>query len=109
MLTISPGYGAFAIAGVIAASVPVIIHLLNRRRFRTIEWAAMKFLMEAVRRNRRMMRLRDLLLLALRTLALALFGLALARPFFAGSSTAAPNQPIHAVVVVDNSLSMGRQ
>ena len=55
-------------------------------------------------------RLRDLLLLTLRTLALALFGLALARPFFAHTAAnAMPNQPIHAVVVVDNSLSMGYQ
>jgi hypothetical protein len=70
----------------------------------------MDFLRQAVRRNRRLLRLRDLLLLILRTLALALFGLALARPFFASTSpTLTPNQPIHAVIVMDNSLSMGYQ
>lgn len=110
MLTFLPGYGAFAVAGLVAATAPVLIHLLNRRRFQVTEWAAMQFLREAVRRNRRFLRLRDLLLLALRTLALALVGLALARPFFSTtSSTAAPNQPIHAVLVLDNSLSMGYQ
>jgi hypothetical protein len=110
MLNFLPGYGTFALAGLIAASAPIIIHLLNRRRFKTTEWAAMQFLHEAVRRNRRLLRIRDLILLALRTLALALFGLALARPFFSSTSpTLTPNQPIHAVLVVDNSLSMGYQ
>ncbi|MHB1036403.1 MAG: BatA domain-containing protein [Pirellulales bacterium] len=100
--------GAFAVAGLVAATGPVIIHLLNRRRFRTVEWAAMDFLREAVQRSRRILHLRDLLLLALRTLCVLLFGLALARPFFARSNAAtAVDQPVHAVLVIDNSLSMG--
>lgn len=81
MLQFLPGYAWFAIAGAAAATGPVIIHLLNRRRFRVVHWAAMDFLREAIRRNRRILELRDLLLLALRTLAVLLFGLALARPF----------------------------
>ncbi len=98
----------FALAGLVAAAGPVIIHLLNRRRYRVVNWAAMDFLLEAVRRNRRMLHLRDLLLLALRTAAVLLFGLALARPMISNSaSTADENQPVHAVLVVDNSLSMG--
>jgi hypothetical protein len=59
---------SFAIAGLVAAAGPILIHLLNRQRFRVVEWAAMDFLRQAVRRNRRILRLRDLLLLALRTL-----------------------------------------
>ena len=74
--------GSFAIAGLIVASGPIIIHLLNRRRFRVVDWAAMDFLREAMQRNRRILRLRDLLLLLLRVLCLVLFGLALARPYF---------------------------
>src|ERR1700722_11794885 len=110
MLTFLPGYSAFALAGLIAASVPVLIHLLNRRRFKVTEWAAMQFLRDAVRRNRRLLNLRDIILLILRTVALAVIGLALARPFFAGNSAQlSPNQPLHAVVVVDNSQSMGYQ
>jgi hypothetical protein len=108
MVTFLPGYGAFALAGLIAAAAPVMIHLLNRRRIVRKEWTAMQFLREAMRRNRRFLRLRDLLLLALRTAALVLFGLALARPFFANTSGRLTlNQPVHAVLVVDNSLSMG--
>jgi hypothetical protein len=86
MLQFLPGYAWFAIAGAIAATGPVIIHLLNRRRFRVVRWGAMDFLREAIRRNRRILELRDLLLLILRTLAVLLFGLALARPFVPADS-----------------------
>jgi hypothetical protein len=100
----------FALAGLALAAVPVVIHLLNRRRYRVVEWAAMDFLREALQRHRRLIQLRDLLLLALRTLCLLLFGLAMARPYFSRDATTTdPGQPVHAVVVLDNSLSMGYQ
>ena len=94
-------------AGAIAAAGPLVIHLLNRRRFRTVKWAAMDFLREAVQRNRRILEIRDLLLLALRTLAVLLFGLALARPFFSNSAGSLEDrQPLHAILMLDNSRSM---
>jgi hypothetical protein len=65
-----------------AGGGPILIHLLNRRRHRTVQWAAMNFLREAVRRNRRVMEIRDLLLLLLRTMAVVLFILAMAQPYF---------------------------
>ena len=100
--------GAFAVAGAIAAAGPVIIHLLNRRRYRVVHWAAMDFLREALQRNRRILQLRDLLLLALRTACVLLFGLAMARPYFSQADGAIdPDQPVHAILIVDNSLSMG--
>ena len=71
----------FAVAGTIAATGPILIHLLNRRRHRTVHWAAMDFLREAMQRNRKVLQLRDLLLLLLRIFCVLLFGLALARPF----------------------------
>src|SRR5437867_2789515 len=43
---------AAAVAGG-AVSVPIIIHLLNRRRFRIVQWAAMRFLLSAQRKNAR--------------------------------------------------------
>lgn len=94
--------------GLIAVGGPTLIHLINRRRHRTIQWAAMNFLREAVQRNRRYLELRDLLLLILRTLAVLLFVLAMARPFWSGNATTIyRDQPLHAVLVIDNSLSMG--
>jgi len=79
--------GTFAIAGLIAAAGPIIIHLLNRRRFRVVEWAAMDFLRQAMQRSRRAIELRDLLVLVLRCLAVVIFGAALARPFVSGVSS----------------------
>ncbi|HMC11296.1 MAG TPA: BatA domain-containing protein, partial [Pirellulaceae bacterium] len=73
--------GSFALAGLIAAAAPLVIHLLNRRRYRVVDWAAMDLLREALSRNKRLLHLRDILLLALRTLCVLLFALALARPF----------------------------
>jgi len=107
-LTIPPAGWPFFIGGLIAAAGPILIHLLNRRRYRIVPWAAMDFLREAVLRSRRVLQLRDLLLLALRTLCIVLFGLALAQPYLSGTAGAEnPNDPIHAVLLVDNSLSMG--
>ena len=78
----------FFIAGLIFAAGPIIIHLLNRRRYRTIEWGAMEFLREALVRSRRLIQFSDLLLLALRMLVMVAFGAALARPFLGGAGSA---------------------
>jgi|694.fasta_scaffold04341_9 hypothetical protein len=98
-------------AGVAAAALPIIVHLLNRRRFQVVEWGAMDFLLEAVARSRRIFELRDVLLMLLRLACLLLFGLALARPYWSRSAQAAadPNRPVHAVILVDNSLSTSYQ
>lgn len=100
----------FVVAGLVAAAGPLLIHLLNRRRFKVVDWAAMDFLREAIVRSRRIMQLRDLLLMALRTLCILAFGAALARPFLASSGGMVdPSSPVHAVLLIDNSLSMGYQ
>lgn len=83
---LSFGAPLFALAGILAAAGPVIVHLLNRRRFRVVAWGAMEFLRQAVQRQRNAVQLRDLLLLMLRVLVVLLFGLALARPYLQGMS-----------------------
>lgn len=80
--------GVFAIAGLLVAIGPIIIHLLNRRRFKVVNWAAMDFLKAALQRNRRVLQMRDLILMALRILCLIVFGVALARPFFESGNDA---------------------
>lgn len=93
--------------GLAAASVPVIIHLLNKRKFRETQWAAMKFLLEAVRKNSRRIRIEQLILLAVRTLILLLLVMALARPFVETLGTYfETNQPAHKIIVVDATYSM---
>ena len=97
----------FLLAGTLCALGPLIIHLLNRRRFKVVQWAAMDFLREAMQRNRRIMQIRDIVLLVLRTAAVFFFGLALAQPFFSKKQEGAnEHQPVHAILLVDNSLSM---
>src|SRR6478735_2440172 len=99
--------GSFLVAGAACAVGPVLIHLLNRRRHRVVKWAAMDFLRQAMKQNRKVLEWRDFLLLAMRTLAVLLFGTALARPFLASQQEATDvRQPLHAILIVDNSLSM---
>ncbi len=93
--------------GLLGAAGPLVIHLLNRRRQVTIDWAAMDLLLQAVRQQRRRIQLRDLLLLLLRTAAIVLFILAMSRPIWNSQATSlGGDRPVHAVIVVDNSLSM---
>jgi hypothetical protein len=109
MIAFPPGALPLAIAGVAAAAAPILIHLFNRTRYREIDWGAMDFLLEAAQRSRSLLRFRDLWLLVLRTAAVILFGLAVARPFLRlGAGVASGAGPVHAILVVDNSTSMGR-
>jgi hypothetical protein len=99
----------FAVAGALLASIPVIIHFLNRRRFKTIPWAAMEYLLQAMRKNRRRLKFEQWLLLACRCLLIFLMGLALARPLGCDNATIAAlggqRTALH-VFVIDNSYSM---
>jgi hypothetical protein len=90
----------FAIAGLLAATAPILIHLLNRRRYRTLPWAAIDFLRQAIQRSRRVLQLRDLILLALRIACLALVGLALARPYLLVADNAAVFRTLALAVAV---------
>jgi hypothetical protein len=104
-----PQLGAwqYAMAGAVCALGPVVIHLLSRRRHRQVHWGAMQLLREAMVSQRRLTRLRNLLLLLLRVAAVFLFGLALARPFSSrGSVPLDADTPRHLILLVDNSLSM---
>ena len=95
------------LAGLAAVSVPIIIHLLNRRKFQKVVWAAMRFIQTSVERNQRRMRVEDLILLALRCLLLALLAIALARPAFKNSGADFLGQAkVTAVIIIDNSESM---
>ncbi|TWT96100.1 hypothetical protein Pla108_31820 [Botrimarina colliarenosi] len=73
-------FPALAVAGALLASLPIVIHLLNRRRRRRVAWAAMDFLLQSDRKNRTWVRLSEWLLLAARVVAIALAGLLAATP-----------------------------
>ena len=98
----------FAVAGIIGASIPLILHLLNRERARQFVFSTLRFIQMSHQTNVRRHKLRRLLLLLLRIFMLALLGLAFARPFFAEAPTIA--QKIggkrNAVIILDTSYSM---
>lgn len=97
--------------GLGAVSVPVLIHILNRRRFRIRDWAAMKFLLDSLRKNRRRLRIEELILLAIRCLLILLLAMALAR--FTGCSAMsilpAGRGSLTVVYLLDDSYSMGQK
>lgn len=106
-LFVSP---AFALAGAALVALPIIIHLLNRRRYRLVNWAAMNFLLAAMKKNRRRLQFEQWLLLATRCAVLGLLGLALARPLACGESfvaaAGAAGRTGLCVLVIDTSYSM---
>lgn len=92
--------------GLLAAAIPVIIHLLNRWRHRTVRWAAMQFLLKATRESRGKKRLKHLLILACRTLAVATLAVAAARPLLGGFLGWGAGQIDTVVLILDRSASM---
>jgi uncharacterized membrane protein len=93
--------------GLLAASLPVLIHLLNRRKLKRIRFPAVRFILLSQKRISRSYRLRHWLLLALRTLAVIFLALLLANPIFqTGAGLFAGVGPVSLVILLDNSLSM---
>lgn len=96
------------LAGLVTAAIPVIIHLLNRRRIRKIKFSSFEFLAELTRRRMRQINLRRILILVLRTLAVALVVMAFARPTLQSASFLIPGKaPKNVVICLDASYSMG--
>jgi hypothetical protein len=93
------------LGGTAAVLVPALIHLFNRTRYQVVDWAAMEFLLAALRKTRRRVRLENLLLLLLRILVLFFLALMLSRPSVEGN-VPLPKQT-HLVIVLDDSYSMG--
>jgi hypothetical protein len=69
-----------------AALLPIVIHLLNRLRYKTVPWAAMIFLLKANRAATRRAKIRQYLLLACRVLVLLFLIWAMSRPLTADGS-----------------------
>jgi len=93
-------------AGVLLATTPIIIHLINRMRFRRIEWAAMEFLLKAQKKMRRKKILEQLLLLLLRILLVLLAGLLFARFLGSDPTQNKETRPVLHVIILDDTPSM---
>ncbi len=94
------------LAGLLLAAVPILIHLINRRRARRLDFSALEFLLRRDPRLARRLKMKELLLLLFRTLLVMAIPLALARPYLpAPSSGSAPlGAPRSVVIVVDRGL-----
>lgn len=99
--------GLLALGG-LAVAVPVLLHLIHRKRGARIPFAAVRFLSDTELPTARHLRLRDALLLALRILAVLLAALWLSRPYMELPATASQlgEGPASLVVLFDNSFSM---
>ena len=92
--------------GALAFVVPLVIHILNRSRFKKIDWGAMHLLESVIKVNHKRFRLDQLILLLVRCLIPALLAFCIARPLLTGSKTMEANTPVSLLLVLDGSYSM---
>ncbi|MEW6509603.1 MAG: BatA domain-containing protein [Bacteroidota bacterium] len=98
----------FVLFGLAAATIPLLLHLLNLRKLRTVDFSSLRFLKELQRTSMRRVRIRQLLLLALRTLLIVALVLAFSRPALRGSiaGLGAADAASTMVILIDDSPSM---
>lgn len=90
-------------------ALPIVIHLINQRRFQTVQWGAMQFLLAANRMSRGYARIRQWLILAARTLAVAALVFAISRPLSSGwLGVAGGGQVDTTIILLDRSPSMNQ-
>jgi hypothetical protein len=99
------------LVGALAAAVPILLHLIRREHARKLEFPTLMFLRKISKKTIRYQKLRHLLLLLLRVLALLLIVLAFARPYSqsAQAPAAIGRVTIAHIILIDNSMSMGYQ
>jgi hypothetical protein len=95
--------------GGLAVAVPVLLHLMKREHARKIEFPTLMFLRRISKKTIRYQRLRHLLLLLLRVLALLVIVLAFMRPYREKLPAAGAAEGISSahIILLDNSMSMG--
>ncbi len=102
-MTLLNGLLAF---GAAAFTVPLIIHLLHRSRYQTIEWGAMHLLQASKNFNSRRIQWQQLLLLLLRCSLPVLLALAMSRPLLQSFGGANGQAALSLVIIIDDSMSM---
>ncbi|MBI1370364.1 MAG: VWA domain-containing protein [Planctomycetes bacterium] len=94
------------LGGAAAFSIPLIIHLFNRSRFKVVQWGAMHLLESVIRVNKKRVKIEQLILLLIRCAIPALLALLMARPVLTGWRALSGDTPSSTVVLLDNSYSM---
>ncbi len=98
----------FMLLGLAGIALPLIAHLLSKKKYDVVQWGAMQFL-EMKQATRRRINLEHILLMLLRMGLIALIAFALARPWASGGflTNMVSSQSRDVVFVIDGSLSMG--
>jgi len=96
--------------GLAAVAIPVLIHLFTRQKSKIIYFSSLRFLKELQKQKIRRLKIRQILLLILRILIILLLVLAFARPTSKSSDARSleSGAKLTAVIILDNTLSMGR-
>jgi hypothetical protein len=93
--------------GLPLVALPIIIHLINQRRYQTVRWGAMMFLLAANRLSRGYAKLRQWLIMAFRMLAILGLIITIARPLASGwLGLTAGGRPDTTIILLDRSPSM---
>src|SRR5262245_1184673 len=92
------------LAGLVAAAIPIVLHLFRRRTEMVVEFPAVRLLQKAPVEHQRRRRLRELILLALRVAALARLAFSFARPYFR-TAAAGITSPV-TIIALDTSMSL---
>ncbi|MCX7985232.1 MAG: BatA domain-containing protein [Bacteroidetes bacterium] len=97
-----------ALLGLLAATIPILLHILNLRRLRTIEFSTLRFLKEIQHTSIRKLQLKQILLLIVRTLLIVFLVFAFSRPTVQGTIplVLAERAKTTAVIIFDDSYSM---
>ncbi len=98
----------FLLLGLAAAAIPIIIHLLNLRKLKTVEFSSLRFLKELQKTRMRRVKIKQWLLLALRTLMIIALVMAFSRPALRGSlaGTIGTHAKSTLIFLLDDSPSM---
>ena len=94
------------LGGMAAVSIPIIIHLFHRSKFKVVNWGAMHLLEAVLKKNTKRLKLEQLILLLIRCSIPVALALAMARPVITGLEPLLGNAKTSLLLVVDNSYSM---
>ena len=95
-----------ALWGLLALSVPILVHLFHFRRYTTVYFSDVRLLSQMEEQRSTRSNLKRLLLLFLRMAAIFLVVMAFAQPVFNQDRLLIDDANRHEVLLVDNSLSM---
>jgi hypothetical protein len=98
-----------ALLGLLGVSLPLWIHRVRRRTLRELALPTIALLQRALQKKRRSLSFRDRPLLLARIALVALFALALARPYLSRVASYATERPIAIAIILDDSMSMQRK